>query len=153
MRWYQALKVLLVIRIVFSVSSIIYLIYLTGSEFFGLLQYAPEYALVLLALLGFIVIDILLFRSLLRYSEHAPDFCIAMLAFSAIVYVLITILFSFGIVDGLGFLLGQFILYLPSYFYLRKRLVKAYWADQSKLTPDKAKQALTVEPNNKTDLS
>lgn len=149
MRWYMALKVLLVIHILFSLSYLVYLIYLTGSDFISFLQYAPEYALILLIPLGFMVIDALLFLSLIRYSENAPDFCIAMLAFTAIIYVLITLLLHTGIADGLGFLLGQLILYLPSYFYLRKRLVKAYWADQSKLTSDHA----TQETNNNTNLS
>lgn len=144
MRWYKALKVLLIIHILFYFAEFGYFLYLFEMDLTFVFDFG--FALFPLLQLGSALIDILLFISLIRYSVRAPDLCIIMLAFNVIICPLLFVTLEFQLADVLiRYLAGLFIFYLPTYFYLRKRLVKKYWADQSSLTDQSIQESASVD--------
>lgn len=128
MVWYRILNVLLVIWAVYEpLSTIASLNEVANNYGMSLIEYIPLmplsiFLLILIHVIGDTAIMLLIARNMSTYNALAYDYCRLLLSFSFFIAVcsLPIGLEVFG--SYLGVFISRLIIFLPSYYYLKKRL-------------------------------
>lgn len=124
MKWYRVLMAILIIASILEVGQTIYM--LVNLDAFLVDDNNLLYTL--LVTIADIGLRLLIFRSMLEYDEKVLKLIIVFLAFSllacCVTYWLLTVnYYVLNAASSFGPFFTRCIIYIPSYFYLRNRLV------------------------------